>query len=97
MKTLIVSILACLVLLGCSSDGSRNAGDSAAGSSVTTDPVSGAAVPTDSPWTATWHGNRYCFESEENLWKFQSDPTAYVREDGRPNPERPKVYPHEVR
>jgi YHS domain-containing protein len=59
--------------------------------------VSGATVPADSPWTTSWEGTRYCFESEDTLWKFQSDPTAYVTQDGRRNPERRTVYPHEVR
>jgi YHS domain-containing protein len=97
MKALVVSILASLLLFGCASDTSRNGVDSSEGSTVATDPVSGAWVHTDSPWNTSWHGNRYYFESEQNLWTFQSDPTAYVREDGRANTERQKVRPSEVR
>ena len=97
MKTLLVSILASLFLIGCASDTSRNEGGSSEGYAVATDPVSGAQVRTDSPWNASWHGNRYYFESEQNLWKFQSDPTAYVAEDGRVKQERYKVPPHGVR
>jgi len=97
MKALVVSILASLVLFGCASDTSRNEGGSSEGYAVATDPVSGAWVHTDSPWNTSWHGNRYYFESEQNLWAFQSDPTAYIREDGHVNQERYKVGPQGVR
>jgi YHS domain-containing protein len=96
MKALMVSILASLVLLGCASDTSQNGGRSSEGSAVATDPVSGARVHTDSPWNTTWNGHRYYFESEQNLWKFQSEPKTYVTEDGHVNRERLKVGPQGV-
>jgi YHS domain-containing protein len=91
MKTLIASIVASLVLVGCASN------ETTRGSVVATDPVSYAEVQTDSAWKTSWHGDWYYFESEENLRKFESNPTAYVREAGRPNPERYKVRPQDVR
>jgi YHS domain-containing protein len=107
MKTLIITLLACLALFGCSSKESgdtRRVGDpvgandeSVGPADLAVDPVSGAQVRTDAAWKTYWHGNWYYFDSEENLRKFESSPTAYVTEDGRPNPERLKVRPQEVR
>jgi len=58
--------------------------------------VSGEPVRSDSAWKTYWHGNWYYFESEENLEKFESRPTAYVTEDGRVRRERLKVGPQQV-
>ena len=108
MKTSIASMVACLILFGCSSskdtDEGRRVGDPSGGTNdavgpatLATDPVSDAQVRTDSAWKTYWHGHWYYFDSEENLRSFESDPTVYVRDNGRLNPERRKVYPQDVR
>jgi YHS domain-containing protein len=102
MNAVIASILASLLLLGCASKepprhSAAASSDSAGAASLATDPVSQKPVRTDSPWKTRWHGTWYYFDCEEHLRNFESDPTAYVREEGRPTPERLKVYPHEVR
>jgi YHS domain-containing protein len=108
MKLFIASIVASLALFGCSSkessDQTTKVGDptgvfmDSTNFTVATDPVSGEQVRTDSGWKTYWRGNWYYFDSEENLRKFESTPTAYVTEDGRLNPERQqKVRPSEVR
>src|SRR6185369_7243910 len=107
MRTFIASIVAVLALFGCSSnessDQTSRVGDPTGVSSdstdftVRTDPVSGEQVRTDSAWKTYWHGNWYYLDSEETGWRFETDPTAYVRENGRANPERQKVRPSEVR
>ena len=107
MKTLLASIFACLILFGCSSkksDEGRMVGDptgatddSVGPATIASDPVSDAAVRTDAAWKTYWHGKWYYFDYEENLRKFESNPTVYVRDDGRLNPERPKLYPHDLR
>ena len=108
MKAFIVSVVASFILFGCSSkessDHPSKVGDPTGASqdstkfTVATDPVDGEQVRTDSAWKTYWHGHWYYFDSEENMRKFESTPTAYVTEDGRLNPERQqKVRPSAVR
>jgi YHS domain-containing protein len=99
MRTIAVSILILLGCFGCASDEPAREmapADRAHPTGVAYDPVSHAEVGTDSPWSASWHGNWYYFESQENKMRFEADPDKYVPSDGRARPERRKVYPHEV-
>ena len=97
MKAFAASLLGCLILFGCSSkdrempmagDPSGAHDETVAPSDQGLDPVSYAQVRTDAAWKTYWKNNWYFFESEENLKKFESNPTAYVTEDGRVQPER---------
>ena len=94
MKNLIALFLSLPALAGCSSD-SRDM-QMAGEPRVTTDPVSKEAVHTDSPWSTRWNGERYFFESEENLKKFEARPSRYVTSEGTPVRERRTLYPYEL-
>lgn len=100
MKTFVASLLASLILIGCSSneppDETPMSGEQT-GVRPAFDPVSGTEVRTDSIWKTRWNDGWYYFESEENLQKFQVNPTAYIPENGRPKRERRTVTPNEVR
>lgn len=96
MKTLSASLVAILFLAGCASDEPERETPMAGEPEIAVDPVTGAEVRTDSPWKTQWNDHWYYFGSEASLRKFESDPAAYVREEGAPKKTRRKVYPHEL-
>ena len=100
MKTFLLTMIAGSLLLGCGSEETGDAPRAADPSGPVrpaTDPVTSTPVRTDSAWKTAWQGRWYYFESQESLRRFESDPAAYVPQDIRRNPERPKLQPHEVR
>jgi YHS domain-containing protein len=94
MKIFLPFILAGLTLSGCASDSDEM--QMSGEPTVTTDPVSKAAVRTDSPWRTTWNGDWYFFESEDNLQAFEAQPSRYITSGGARKRERRTINPHDL-
>lgn len=99
MRTIAVSILILAGSFGCASDEPTREmapADRAHPTGVAYDPVSHAEVGTDSPWSTSWHGNWYYFESQENKMRFDAAPEKYTYTEAPTRKETRKVYPHQV-
>ena len=100
MKTAALSVLVLLGSFGCASEEPTRemapANDRAHPTGIAYDPVSHVEVHTDSPWSTSWNGNWYYFESQENKMRFEVDPERYVTSESRPRKETRKVYPHQA-
>ena len=98
MKTVAVSLVVLLGCLGCASDEPTRqmaTDDPMHPTGIAHDPVSHVEVGTDSPWKASWQGQWYYFESQENKLRFEVNPEAYLPSE-RTKPQQRKVLPHQA-